>query len=579
MPKRIITGDHIVRGVSIEVDCPAGESAADTIARTRAARDAIADGTVPVWENEAAVDVPTFALTLAGAEVDPEAVTRVARGAALRIAAVPPPGVFPAVVTFYLNGALQRIESSPPYDFNGGTSTTPNSWVPMSYPFTVMAEFKSTTATLAVVEATFDAEAAAPAPSPTPVPPPSTPTPPTPNPSPPTTGVLRSSVTKDGITWHFDGTYECGQFVNGDWWVVGPVGIFKIEPGWDGSRGGSMVNPAYGDNLGYDTKLAYDATKRFESGTLQPGSSLVSTWSWRPGEAGCPPINATTGQPRPLLRRASVLTVLAEPAQGGVFRPAYGGTRKDVLDADGLDDFFLANLPRWPLPATTRKVSDLLDKTRRPWISTHPQWKAVYFHPSENMPVPNGYHRDLAALYNDAALLLCCDIPLEDKRKLAINLAQIGIDDYAILKTGATWGDGGGGVGSGHKLPVLLAGYLLQDSDMLNYYLPTNNIMRSLEDAQTVRDAQGVYWRERVKNDRTNQGNTLYRVCCTANAWAGAVIVVRALGLQSKWNHDAWIDYVSWYIEVDQKDDTTRDRFWSAFARDLWLATNGGRNV
>lgn len=33
-----------------------------------------------------------------------------------------------------------------------------------------------------------------------------------------------------GITWTFDAVYPYGQFVNGDYWVVGPAIIVGINP-------------------------------------------------------------------------------------------------------------------------------------------------------------------------------------------------------------------------------------------------------------------------------------------------------------------------------------------------------------
>jgi len=37
-----------------------------------------------------------------------------------------------------------------------------------------------------------------------------------------------TEIAQFGITWKFDADYETGQFVNGDWWVVGPVEITGI---------------------------------------------------------------------------------------------------------------------------------------------------------------------------------------------------------------------------------------------------------------------------------------------------------------------------------------------------------------
>ncbi len=39
-----------------------------------------------------------------------------------------------------------------------------------------------------------------------------------------------ASIEQFGITWTFDSDYECGQFANGDYWVVGPVTIVSIDP-------------------------------------------------------------------------------------------------------------------------------------------------------------------------------------------------------------------------------------------------------------------------------------------------------------------------------------------------------------
>ena len=39
-----------------------------------------------------------------------------------------------------------------------------------------------------------------------------------------------TSVSQYGITWTFSADRPTGQFVNGDWWVVGPVTITNITP-------------------------------------------------------------------------------------------------------------------------------------------------------------------------------------------------------------------------------------------------------------------------------------------------------------------------------------------------------------
>jgi hypothetical protein len=40
----------------------------------------------------------------------------------------------------------------------------------------------------------------------------------------------QTSVTKDGITWTFDRPVPVGQFINGDYYVIGPLAVTAIDP-------------------------------------------------------------------------------------------------------------------------------------------------------------------------------------------------------------------------------------------------------------------------------------------------------------------------------------------------------------
>src|SRR3954463_9789543 len=40
----------------------------------------------------------------------------------------------------------------------------------------------------------------------------------------------RRWISQYGITWTFEQPATSGQFINGDWWVVGPVKIININP-------------------------------------------------------------------------------------------------------------------------------------------------------------------------------------------------------------------------------------------------------------------------------------------------------------------------------------------------------------
>ena len=63
-----------------------------------------------------------------------------------------------------------------------------------------------------------------------------------------------ATISQFGITWTFDKEYPCGQFANGDWWVVGPVVVTEISPGLADGRNGSMANPIPAHEQGYDSR-------------------------------------------------------------------------------------------------------------------------------------------------------------------------------------------------------------------------------------------------------------------------------------------------------------------------------------
>src|SRR5690606_29375104 len=113
---------------------------------------------------------------------------------------------------------------------------------------------------------------------------------------------IRSSLSQHGITWTFSQAHLSGRFVNGDWWVIGPVTIVNITPPSQVVNGrtinGSRLNPTSTQILncqhGYDSALFGDisndtATRprykeqlnvaRSLPRVVPVGSSLISTIS------------------------------------------------------------------------------------------------------------------------------------------------------------------------------------------------------------------------------------------------------------------------------------------------------------
>src|SRR4030042_893232 len=194
-------------------------------------------------------------------------------------------------------------------------------------------------------------------------------------------------LTQYGITWEFDKEYECGQFITGDYWIVGPIAIIGIIPqsASDGGiiRNGSQTNPVpfmtdyTGSDNGYDSRIGkYRSGLNVAMGIspsspliLPIGSSLVSTVS----------IQADN---RPQLSDAAVLTVLESAPPDGSFRPPYCGSDKTIkFNKSQINYAILPSLSLSEITANPNLAA--IGMTRRPWIDhfTHPGNQTQYVSP------------------------------------------------------------------------------------------------------------------------------------------------------------------------------------------------------
>jgi hypothetical protein len=396
-----------------------------------------------------------------------------------------------------------------------------------------------------------------------------------PSPPPPPPAGSASALSQHDITWTFSEARPAGRFANGDWWVVGPVEVLSVTPAPAGGRHGSMINPAPGDHHAFDSRVwGYQAALTVTYPvTLQAGQSLVSTVSWLEEEPGAPPPDtAMPSASRPSLKIAAVLSVLAGAPPADAFRPPYAGSAKPLYRTSALRRELL---PRLRPPPGTPDLSAAENWFSRPWLDVKTDWSGRYLHPSRNMP---DYGRDLAARLNDGYLMLLLDL---DKELLLVRLVQIGIDLYGLLEAGQTW-PGNGGHASGRKLPILFAGLMLDDDGMLSIggrYPPQT----FGEDCQTffvtaadklrfpslfpVIGAPAWGIRHWYAPERDGQGRG-YQLCCTANAWHGAVLCARALGLVERWAWPPLFAYTDVYMARTGLQPSQRS--WTRFAEAMW---------
>ena len=395
-----------------------------------------------------------------------------------------------------------------------------------------------------------------------------------------------TSVTKDSITWTFDGDYVVGQFISGDWYVVAPGGLQVTGISATGGEVllGTMKNPTTGADQGYDTDIPeYDSALNVGLNlplSLIVGDMIISTTDYQGSDEHL------------RIEQAAILTVLSSAPLAGSFRPGYCDTDRTIFNASDIDYGLLASLTP---TASTPSLSVVADLVARPWIDHIGGWTGRYVHPNFNM---DDYGREIANDVGTVALVANLNYSQVEKAPIVNGLTQIGIDFYSIVKAGGEW-SANGGHATGRKLPILFAGTLLNDIDMKSigqksgdYALegsfgnPPADYINFGEDDQTFYVTQddvdcshnvGCAW------DPDDRGGTptpytsemigmpewgirhvyqpfrdnslwtaVYRQSSNGGAWVGFVLAAHIMELKGLWNHDVLFDYYDRYVPISR---------------------------
>ncbi len=396
----------------------------------------------------------------------------------------------------------------------------------------------------------------------------------------------RQEISQYGITWTFEEPTTTGQFITGDWWVIGPVKIVEVTPApgpvkndftkiqinhWGDTsmkidtsmRNGSMIVVKVGYTEGYDSRN--HSYKKDDSVVfpveLIPNHTLLSSISnpSLPVENFCKSIMMESEKKsRVTLKTIAVLTCLAEIPPNDAFRPPYAGIdkpifRKNEIEWDVLPKLEpVGNVPSW---------DEFERYFQRPWIDHLMSWEQQELVPYENGP---NYGREHARIVSMASLMLMLDVPKEKKEKLTIGLIQRGIDLYGLAINGGYWNEGGGH-SSGRKWPILFASIMLDKPELTN--LPPTAIFQ--EDTQTYYGkgwfGQTALWQMIIHHGRRDpyeekspkkwenwdKTSEDYRICCTSSAWIGTTLAARYLKAIKLWRHDAYFDYIDRWMRED----------------------------
>ncbi|MBT3201211.1 MAG: hypothetical protein HN350_15025 [Phycisphaerales bacterium] len=390
----------------------------------------------------------------------------------------------------------------------------------------------------------------------------------------------RLAITQYGVTWTFVKPKHTGQYVTGDWWVVGPVTLKSITPNPTPGRHGSVINPPAGAKQGYDDRISgFDASLRIKLPmVLKPGDSLVTTASV--SKIGVKTPDTVRRQYcRGPLRTAVVLTCVKSPPPADAFRPGYVGKWKKQYTRSQLKRSALPRLkvPK-PISKTVPNAKPYERYLQRIWLDHMRQWVNRKMHPLENMP---DYGREITNIVSDVALLLCLEDPKKQRETLLLQFVQKGIDYYAATQSDNNLWIANGGHNSGRKYPILFAGLMLGDKEMLSvkatfqedqqtYYGPRFG-HKGKQALWTIapgnpnahhEEADPKKWPTYGSGSNNGTKADAYRKL-NGPTWVGQALAARLTKLDQHWSHPPFFDYVDRWIKEDGGPK-------KGFVREMW---------
>lgn len=427
------------------------------------------------------------------------------------------------------------------------------------------------------------------------------------------TASAATSVSQYGITWTFDSDKQVGQFANGDWWVVGPVRITSITPKdtdetdtfmrWNGSgfepapvdMHGSMLGPTTANDWpvhGFDSRvddLGYyrDLNIARQLPYVVPiHNSVISSISR---------IQYSSPAHEPQIDVQAVLTVLSAAPPSGSFRPPFLGADKTIKWNKSQIDY--SKLKRLAVLAGSATPSSLAGSFQKTMFNLGNQYKQNYLLGYQNTPYAGkNYGREISSAVGLAAITLNLDYSDAEKEALTVNLVQHGLDIYGGVLAGQKFYANGGQAG-GRKLPMVLAGMLLNDAnikarcnaaaypdtfaeDAQHFYVSQNDIdtprwvdpeNRPIE-AYTQAMLGMPEWGADSIYQPTHSGsnwNVYYRsVACPP--YVGNALACMLMGIRDVWGRPAFFDYYAKRYVPTERNNGTIDTYvlkvWDAYA-------------
>lgn len=290
-------------------------------------------------------------------------------------------------------------------------------------------------------------------------------------------------LTQGGITVTISGTPTTGTWrVNGHY-VVGTCTVTGWTPTPTGSgatrRHGAMKNPASLTQQGYDGRMDNSGYEQEYSAaldvslslplTLNPGDCLVVAAS---GNLGSADLDAEGGNAQMLDEIMVIHCVSSAPASTD-FRPPYAGTTRTVFSTSGISGT-LPNLTAPLDPVGTGVFDFKMDDAQ--WLTRPHYHLRMSSERACNRMAPRTqqefYPAYRSRVVNALGALSCTNHAR--KTEARDRVIQDGIDIWGCIKASMSSGKNGiftagAGYGNGYFFPLLYAGYMLNNAEMLSY--------------------------------------------------------------------------------------------------------------
>jgi uncharacterized membrane protein YjfL (UPF0719 family) len=409
-----------------------------------------------------------------------------------------------------------------------------------------------------------------------------------------------TSASQFGITWTFSADRPTGQFANGDWWVLGPVTIIHISPSDPTPSDnfhihGTMINPQYNitgkpnwnGNQGWDSRIRdsnYNAL-------LNIGRSLPHTVQNSGSIMTCKSILEQSTGNDVQMDTIAVLTVVQSEPSPGSFRPPYVGTDKTIRwNKASLDYSKLRSLPMVPNAPSLAEVESYFEKAH---IALGPSWSGTYLHPKSN-DFP-GYGREISHKVGAGALSLNLNYSAKQKETLLVRMIQRGIDIYGIQAAGGGWWPDGGH-NHGRKFPMILAGTLLNDREILSkanggfaedgqhFYVSQADVDRPRKTGRepyTVKMIGTPEWGGNHIGQPEGDGSQWsvpYRTLVGVSNM-GPILAASIMGVKTSWNHPATFDYMDRFYSVENGNVSTGTNSIQPFVATMWTTYRNSSNL